>query len=134
MRPEMAKQHGSTVVAIYELADYVAEQGVTQTVGMNLGGTVKLSDEINATMVDAKHSSAAAGRQGHTLCRRGSGFRADGDWGPAIYCAGDTAVFGDMSLIRELYEPSIAILPIGGPLHDGPESRRRWQRSCWHPR
>jgi L-ascorbate metabolism protein UlaG (beta-lactamase superfamily) len=30
-----------------------------------------------------------------------------------IYHAGDTAVFGDMQIIRELYAPDIALLPIG---------------------
>ena len=30
-----------------------------------------------------------------------------------IYFAGDTALFGDMRLIRELYAPEIAFLPIG---------------------
>ena len=30
-----------------------------------------------------------------------------------LYHAGDTAVFGDMRLIGELYEPDIALLPIG---------------------
>jgi L-ascorbate metabolism protein UlaG (beta-lactamase superfamily) len=34
--------------------------------------------------------------------------------GTRVYAAGDTAVFSDMALIRELYAPSIAILPIGG--------------------
>src|ERR1700735_4208910 len=34
----VAKKHDSTVVAIYELADYIAGQGVTKTMGMNLGG------------------------------------------------------------------------------------------------
>ena len=38
----MAKKHGSTVVAIYELACYVAGKGVANTIGMNLGGTVQL--------------------------------------------------------------------------------------------
>lgn len=33
----VAKRHGSTVVAIYELADYVASKGVSDTIGMNLG-------------------------------------------------------------------------------------------------
>ena len=31
----------------------------------------------------------------------------------AVYFAGDTALFGDMRLIRELYAPEIAFLPIG---------------------
>ena len=49
---DTAKRHGSTVVAIYELADYVAGKGVKETIGMNLGGTVKLND-VMATMVEA---------------------------------------------------------------------------------
>ena len=40
----VAQKHGSTVVAIYELAAYVAGKGVTNTIGMNLGGTVQLED------------------------------------------------------------------------------------------
>jgi L-ascorbate metabolism protein UlaG (beta-lactamase superfamily) len=34
--------------------------------------------------------------------------------GPVLYHAGDTSVFGDMQLIRELYRPEVAMLPIGG--------------------
>lgn len=33
--------------------------------------------------------------------------------GVRMYHAGDTAVFGDMRIIRELYRPQIAMLPIG---------------------
>ena len=36
----VAAKHGSTVVAIYELATWVAAKGVAKTIGMNLGGTV----------------------------------------------------------------------------------------------
>jgi L-ascorbate metabolism protein UlaG (beta-lactamase superfamily) len=36
------------------------------------------------------------------------------------YHAGDTAVFGDMRLIGELYQPDIALLPIGGHFTMGP--------------
>ena len=31
-----------------------------------------------------------------------------------IYHAGDTQAFGDMALIRELFKPDLAMLPIGG--------------------
>ena len=31
-----------------------------------------------------------------------------------IYYAGDTHVFGDMALIRQLFQPDLAMLPIGG--------------------
>ena len=33
--------------------------------------------------------------------------------GYTVYHAGDTNVFGDMALIAELYEPELALLPIG---------------------
>ena len=65
----VAQKHGSTVVAIYELAAYVGGKGVADTVGMNLGGTVQLED-VAATMVEAKHSSARA-----LPCRRHRGLR-----------------------------------------------------------
>jgi L-ascorbate metabolism protein UlaG (beta-lactamase superfamily) len=41
--------------------------------------------------------------------------------GPVLYHAGDTAVFGDMKLIRDLYRPEVAILPIGGHFTMGPK-------------
>ena len=37
-----------------------------------------------------------------------------------IYFAGDTALFGDMRLIAELYRPTIAFLPIGDTYTMGP--------------
>ena len=40
--------------------------------------------------------------------------------GPVLYHAGDTAVFRDMELIRELYAPDVAMLPIGGHYTMGP--------------
>ena len=40
--------------------------------------------------------------------------------GIKIYHAGDTNVFGDMQIIRELYTPDIAMLPVGGHFTMGP--------------
>jgi ABC-type histidine transport system ATPase subunit len=34
--------------------------------------------------------------------------------GLSVYVAGDTNVFGDMQLIARLYQPDVAVLPIGG--------------------
>jgi L-ascorbate metabolism protein UlaG (beta-lactamase superfamily) len=115
----VATRHGSTVVAIYELADYVAGKGVKETIGMNLGGTVQLND-VAATMVDAKHSAAAQDEHGVHYVGVATGFVLTIADGPALYHAGDTAVFGDMSLIRDLYRPSVAMLPIGGHYTMGP--------------
>jgi L-ascorbate metabolism protein UlaG (beta-lactamase superfamily) len=113
----VAKKHDSTVVAIYELADYIAKQGVTKTMGMNLGGSVVLND-VTVTMVDAKHSAGAADEKGTHYVGVATGFvlavNGGPGGGPVLYHAGDTCVFGDMALIRELYGPQIAMLPIGG--------------------
>ena len=40
--------------------------------------------------------------------------------GLTIYFAGDTNVFGDMSLIGRIYEPDVAVLPIGDHFTMGP--------------
>jgi L-ascorbate metabolism protein UlaG (beta-lactamase superfamily) len=40
--------------------------------------------------------------------------------GPVLYHAGDTTVFSDMQLIRDLYHPTVVMLPIGGHYTMGP--------------
>ncbi len=118
----VASKHGSTVVAIYELADYVAGQGVKQdkTIGMNLGGTVQLKD-VAATMVEARHSSGAQDKNGTHYVGIAAGFVLTIADGPVVYHAGDTTVFSDMKLIGEIYHPEIAMLPIGGHYTMGPK-------------
>lgn len=116
----VAKKHDSTVVAIYELADYVSKQGVEKTIGMNLGGTVQL-EEVAASMVDAKHSSGAQDQHGTHYVGVAAGYVLTIPDSPVLYHAGDTALFGDMKLIGEFYHPEVALLPIGGHFTMGPK-------------
>ena len=116
----IAAKHGSTVVAIYELAAYIGSKGVQSTIGMNLGGTVQLNDVV-ATMVEAKHSSAAQDENGVHEVGIATGFVLTVDGGTVLYHSGDTAVFGDMALIRELYGPKAIMIPIGGHFTMGPK-------------
>jgi L-ascorbate metabolism protein UlaG (beta-lactamase superfamily) len=116
----VAKKHGSQVVAVVELAGYIAHQGVAECTGMNLGGTVQLND-VAATMVDAKHSAGAEDDKGVHYAGVATGFVLEIAGGPVLYHAGDTCVFGDMQLIRELYEPQVVMLPIGGHYTMGPK-------------
>ncbi len=116
----IATKHGSTVVAIYELAAYIGGKGVANTIGMNLGGTVQLGD-VAATMVEAKHSSAAQDENGVHEVGIATGFVLTVEDGAVLYHSGDTAVFGDMALIRELYGPKVIMLPIGGHYTMGPK-------------
>ena len=116
----VAGEHDSTVVAIFELATYLAGQGAAKTIGMNLGGTVQL-DDVAVTMVEAKHSAGAQDKDGVHYVGVAAGYVLSIADGPVLYHAGDTAVFGDMKLIRELYRPKVAMLPIGGYFTMGPK-------------
>lgn len=115
----VAKKHGSNVVAIYELAAFIQQQGAEKITGMNLGGTVQL-DDVAVTMVEAKHSAGAEGKNGTQYAGVATGFVLTISGGPVLYHAGDTTVFSDMKLIKELYHPELAMLPIGGFYTMGP--------------
>jgi L-ascorbate metabolism protein UlaG (beta-lactamase superfamily) len=72
---------------------------------------------VRFTMTNAFHSgSMPDGSYGGEPA--GMVVRADGK---SIYFAGDTCVFGDMALIARLYEPDVAVLPIGDHYTMGPE-------------
>jgi len=116
----VAERLGSTVVAIYELANYLAKKGAKSTIGMNLGGTVQL-DDVAATMVEAKHSAGVQDEEGEHYAGVAAGYVLTIEGGPVLYHAGDTAVFSDMKLIGELYKPELAMLPIGGHFTMGPK-------------
>lgn len=115
----VAKKHKSNVVAIYELAAFIAQQGAESTTGMNIGGTVQLED-VAVTMVEARHSAGAQGKNGTEYSGVAAGFVLTVAGGPVLYHSGDTAVFSDMKLIRELYHPELVMLPIGGFYTMGP--------------
>jgi L-ascorbate metabolism protein UlaG (beta-lactamase superfamily) len=116
----VATKHASTVVGIFELVAYLESKGAKNTIGLNLGGTVAL-DDVSVTMVEAKHSAGAQDDQGTHYVGVATGFVLSIVDGPVLYHAGDTAVFGDMKLIAELYHPEVAMLPIGGFYSMGPK-------------
>lgn len=116
----VAKRHGAKIIAVHELAGYLAAKGAAETVGMNLGGTVQVAD-VAVTLVDAKHSSSIQDDEGTHYGGIAAGFVLTLDDGPVVYHAGDTSVFGDMKLIGELYQPQVALLPIGGHYTMGPK-------------
>ncbi len=109
----VAKRTGATVVGIFDLCQWLARQGVSKTSGMNKGGSQELCG-IRITMVDARHSSSHIDESGITYLGEAAGYVVRFENGLTIYFAGDTAVFSDMQLIKEIYKPSIAFLPIGG--------------------
>ena len=115
---EIVKKHDPVVVGIYELCLWLAKKGVKQISPMNKGGTQTVGD-IKVTMVHADHSCGI--QDGDQIIYGGEacGYVVEFSNGVKIYHAGDTNVFGDMAIIRELYAPEIVMLPIGDLFHDG---------------
>ena len=88
------------IVAQVEVKGWLGAQGanVGDLPGINKGGTQEI-DGIKFTLTDAAHSSSSD--QGEYL--------------------GESCGFGDMQLIARLYEPDVAVLPIGDWFTMGPD-------------
>ena len=109
---------------IHEMSLWLARRlpgGADAATGMNKGGTVEVAG-LRVTMVGADHSAGDWNADGGVPLYLGepAGFVVEVENGFRFYHAGDTAVFGDMRLIRDLYEPDVALLPIGGHYTMGP--------------
>jgi L-ascorbate metabolism protein UlaG (beta-lactamase superfamily) len=109
---DLAKQFKPHVVGIYETCAWLESKGVGNMSPMNKGGTQKVG-EIEVTMVNAVHSCGI--QDGDRIIYGGEacGYVIRLPGGLNLYHAGDTAVFGDMKLISDLYAPELALLPIG---------------------
>jgi L-ascorbate metabolism protein UlaG (beta-lactamase superfamily) len=116
---ELGKKFKPQVVGIFELCAWLESKGVSGTSAMNKGGTQKVG-EIEVTMVNAVHSCGI--KDGDQIIYGGEacGFIVRLPGGLTIYHAGDTAVFGDMKIIADLYTPDLAMLPIGDHFTMGP--------------
>ena len=109
---ELAKKHNPMVVGIFELCAWMERKGSKQNSPMNKGGTQAVRD-IKVTMVHAVHSCGILDGDEIVYGGEACGYVIEFANSLKIYHAGDTAVFGDMQIIRELYSPDIAMLPIG---------------------
>jgi L-ascorbate metabolism protein UlaG (beta-lactamase superfamily) len=117
----MAKTTGATLVGIFEVTSWLATKGVQHVEPMNKGGTITVKG-LRITMTDARHSSGFDESGSIVYLGEAAGFIVGLENGQTIYFAGDTALFGDMKLIGELYKPDIAFLPIGDRFTMGPDT------------
>jgi L-ascorbate metabolism protein UlaG (beta-lactamase superfamily) len=99
----ICKKTGATLVAIYEIAEAGAKQGI-KTEGMNIGGTVVVNG-VSVSLVPAFHTAGLGGTA--------TGAVVEFD-GKTVYHAGDTGLSMEMQLTGEMYKPDIAFLPIDG--------------------
>jgi L-ascorbate metabolism protein UlaG (beta-lactamase superfamily) len=115
----LAKKHGSTVVALVELAGWLGRQGVDEgkLMAPNKGGTADVGG-TRFTLTHAFHSGSAPDG---SYAGEPSGIILTTSDDKTLYFAGDTCVFGDMQLIGRIYEPDVAILPIGDHYTMGPK-------------
>ncbi|MDQ4065749.1 MAG: metal-dependent hydrolase [Actinomycetota bacterium] len=118
---DLATSTGATVVAIAEIGDWLENQGVESVLGINKGGSTEVAG-IKFHMTDAVHSSSFTSPEGVVFGGEAAGFVIELETGFKLYHAGDTAVFGDMALIRKLLAPDVAMLPIGDFYTMGPRS------------
>ncbi len=134
--PALARLSGAKVVANFEYANNLVALGLLDgdnVIAMNKGGTVApLGRGIKVHMVPAEHSSSVdlfrLGVQRpepnpprHLAGGVPVGYVVALENGFSIYHSGDTAVFGDMALIRDLYRPDLALVSIGGHFTMDPE-------------
>ena len=107
-----ARDSDAYVVAAPELCDWLARKGIRQLAPMNKGGSQTIAG-LRITMTDARHSSGYSDNGQMVYMGEPAGYVIRLEDERTIYFAGDTALFGDMRLIGELYSPQIAFLPIG---------------------
>jgi L-ascorbate metabolism protein UlaG (beta-lactamase superfamily) len=108
----LGKKFKPVVVCNYEIHLYLTRKGVSNTSPMNKGGTQEQAG-LKFTMVHATHSSGIEDGGQVVYGGEACGFVITLEDGTRIYHAGDTAVHADMALIGEIYQPEIALLPIG---------------------
>ena len=109
----LAKQTKAKVIATFELANLLAEEGVPgeQLVHMNKGGEIELAG-LRVRLTHAFHSNSFDTSKGPRYAGEACGVIVS-DAGSSIYHAGDTALFSDLKLIGDIYQPQLALLPIG---------------------
>jgi L-ascorbate metabolism protein UlaG (beta-lactamase superfamily) len=111
----LAQRTRAPVVANYEMCMYLARRGAPIVIPINHGGAAPFPWG-RATMTIAFHTSSF---EDGTYGGQPAGFVVE-IGGKAIYHAGDTALFGDMKLIGELFKLDLACLPMGDCFTMGP--------------
>lgn len=119
----VAKKHGPVAIGMVELIGWLHSKGLKegQGIGINMGGSHRHAD-VTITLTEARHSSSISDGNQTIYAGEPAGFILAIDDGPTLYHAGDTTAFTDMQILRELYHPDLAMLPIGDHYTMGPKA------------
>ena len=104
----------------YEIYQWLEAKGAANVTGMNKGGCHHTLG-VRVSMTQAQHSSSIFEDGRIVYAGEPAGFVVKQPDGRAFYHAGDTNVFSDMQLIKRLYDPELALLPIGDLFTMGPK-------------
>lgn len=110
--PEIAKRTGAQIVANFEVCMYVHGQGAQNVNPGNTGGVIPCG-EFSVALTPAVHSASTIIDGKPVYLGNPNGVVLLPAQGPRVYHCGDTAIFGDMALIREMYQPEIGLVPVG---------------------
>jgi L-ascorbate metabolism protein UlaG (beta-lactamase superfamily) len=110
---DLAKKFNAPLVASYELTEIAKRHGVKNVIPLNPNGSAKI-ETVTITAVPAVHSSSYKEGENDIYAGAAMGFVVSDEGAAPFYHAGDTGLFSDMTLVAELYNPQIALLPIGG--------------------
>lgn len=120
---DVATITNAQIVCTTEVASYCAYLGLSGVSEMNKGGGLTFGD-VEVKMVSADHASGIEAGEGSVNACGGQAvgyvFRFPTTGHAPVYVAGDTNVFGDMAIIRDLYKPELGLLPIDGRYNMGP--------------
>jgi L-ascorbate metabolism protein UlaG (beta-lactamase superfamily) len=120
---QLAKRTGATVIATFELANFIQAKGVDNVVGGNHGGTVSFNGGTTK-FTPAWHTSTYQDDDGSVVAPGVPAGHVIRFGGKTVYHAGDTSLFLDMQLIGE-EGLDVAILPIGDHYTMGPKDAVR---------
>jgi L-ascorbate metabolism protein UlaG (beta-lactamase superfamily) len=123
----VSRATSAPIVAVFELSLWLEKKGLQNVQGMGIGGTVRVAG-LEVTMTPAVHTSSIVENDTIVYLGQPAGFVVRLENQQAFYFAGDTALFGDMRLIGEMYAPEIAFLPIGDHYTMGPDAAARAAR------
>jgi L-ascorbate metabolism protein UlaG (beta-lactamase superfamily) len=116
---QIAKRTGALVISNFEIANWINNKG-PRTHGQHLGGGFKHPFGYLKLTLALHGSTMPDGANGGNP----AGFLLTTNDGKNIYMAGDTGLFGDMSLIGE-EGIDLAVIPIGDNYTMGPDDALR---------
>jgi len=120
----VSRATNAPIVAVFELGQWFERKGLQNVQGMGVGGTISVAG-LSVSMTPAIHTSSVVEDDHTVYLGVAAGFVVGMENGQSFYFAGDTALFGDMQLIGEMYQPDIAFLPIGDHYTMGPDAAAR---------